>query len=120
MLLLAGMAVAFGLITSDEAGRLNLGPWLVLEIVGGAVASVLGGVVSRRIARRYRGPVVLAVVVFSIGLLEATEILRYTAAGGANAPGRLVLLAPIIGAAGVLLGGWRPRAPSLSLPKEKS
>lgn len=120
MLLLAGMAVTLGLITHNEAGRLNLKPWLVLEIAGGAVASVLGDVVSRRIAHRYRGPVALAVVVFSVGLLEATEILRYTGAGGADAPGWLVLLALIIDAAGVLLRGRRPRVRSLLLPKEKS
>ena len=108
MLLLAGVAIAFGMITHDEAGRLNLGPWLALEIVGGAIASLLAGAVCRQIARRYRGPVVLALGIFTIGLLEASEILRQVAAGRAAAPRWLVLLAPLVTAAGVLLGGWVP------------
>jgi len=111
MLMLAGMAVVSGLITHDEAARPNLGPWLVLEIAGGAVASVLAGVVSRRIARCYRGPGVLAVCLLSLGILEAVELLGQDAAGGAVAPIWLVLLAPIIMTVGVLLGGWRPRKP---------
>lgn len=110
MLLLAGTAAAFGWVQVGEAGRVNLGPWLTLEIIGGAAASVIGGVVSRRIAGRYRAPAVLAAIVFAIGLLEATEIVRSTAAGNTEAPTWLVLLAPIVAGAGVLFGGWAARA----------
>jgi hypothetical protein len=106
MLMLAGVAIFSGMITRDDAGRLNLGPWLILEIVGGAFTSLLAGATSRRIARGYRAPLVLAVCALTIGLLEATEILRLTAAGGAKAPTWIVLLAPPVTALGVLLGGW--------------
>jgi hypothetical protein len=106
MLLLAGVAIALGWITKDDAGRVNLGPWLALEIAGGAVASVLAGAVSRRIARRYLGPAVLAGASFGVGLAEAMEILRHAAAGDVQAPPWLVLLAPVVTAAGVLFGGW--------------
>lgn len=108
MLALAGVAIASGMITRDNGGRVSLGPWLVLQTVGGAIASVLAGATSRRIAKGYRAPLILAAAVFAIGLLEAAEILRYTAAGGAEASPWLVLLAPVVAASGVLLGGWRP------------
>lgn len=106
MLLLAGAAIVSGTITQDEAGRVNLEPWLVLQVIGGSIASVLAGATSRRIARSSRGPRILAAGVFAFGLVEAAEILRFTAAGGAEAPTWLVLLAPVMAAAGVLLGGW--------------
>lgn len=107
MLTFAGVAIVSGLVTQDDAGRVSLGRWLVLQNVGGAIASVLAGAASRRIARSYRGPQILAIGAFALGLLEAIEILRHTAAGGAVAPAWLVLLAPIVAASGVLLGGWR-------------
>jgi hypothetical protein len=106
MLVLAGLAVAFGWLRQDEGSRVNLQPWLILEVIGGAGASVLGGAVSWRIARRYRGPAVLALLVFSVGALEATEIFRHTTSGTAAAPRWLILLAPVVATAGVLFGGW--------------
>jgi hypothetical protein len=109
MLLLVGTAVALGLIRRDPSARVNLGPWLVLELAGGAPASVIAGMLSRRIARRYRAPLVLAACLFGLGLLEAAEILAETALGVVEAPIWLALLAPLITASGVLLGGWRPK-----------
>lgn len=108
MLLLAGMAMGFGWIIPASSGRLDLTPWLVLEVVGGALASVLGGAISRRVAGHARGPLLLAAGVFTLGLLEATELLRYVRARWLDAPQGLVLLAPLVTAAGVLLGGMRP------------
>jgi len=108
MLLLAGTAVAFGWIRGGEGGQVDLGPWLTLEILGGSAASVLAGAASRRVAGRYRAPAVLAALIFTVGLLEATEILRSAAAGVTETQTWLVLLAPIVAGAGVLLGGWRP------------
>lgn len=105
MLLLAGVAVGIGWLGQNEAGPLELRPWLILEIIGGAGASVLGGAVSRRIARHYRGPAVLALVVFGLGVLEATEVLRYVRSGNAVAPQWLVLMAPLVATSGVLIGG---------------
>jgi len=108
MLLLAGMAVLFGWIRHAEDGRLGLRPWMVLEIIGGVAASVLGGTIARGVAGHYRGPAILAVMVLSVGLLEAAAIFHYGAAVGVIAPKWLVMLAPVAAAAGVLLGGWRP------------
>jgi hypothetical protein len=108
MLLLAGIAVALGWIARPGDGPLDLGPWLRLEIAGGAVASILAGAVARRVSGSARGPALLAVIAFCIGLLEAIEILRFAATGLALVPRTLVLVAPFVAAAGVLLGGWRP------------
>ncbi len=105
MLALAGVAIAAGMVARDPAGRLDLGPWLVLEIVGGAAVSVFAGALSRRIAQSNRGPLVLALCAFTVGLLEAAQLLGYSARAGALAPTWLVLLAPVVTAAGVLLGG---------------
>lgn len=107
MLMVAGIAILAGKIGRDESGRLCLAPWLVLEIVAGGFASLLAGATSRRVAQSYRGPMALAICAFTIGLLEATEILRHAAVGGAEAPAWLVLLAPLVTATGVLLGGWQ-------------
>lgn len=110
MLLLAGTAAFFGWIRADTPGRLDLRTWLVLELIGGAAACALGGAVSRRIAGRYRGPAMLAAIVLCVGLLEAMAVLRYRDTVQVDAPVGLVLLAPVVAAAGVMLGGWRPRA----------
>jgi hypothetical protein len=117
MFLIAGLAVLFGWIPYDAEGRLQLGTWLMLEILGGGAASVLAGWVCRRIARDRRGPLVLAAAMFTIGLLEATEIRRHVLAGRADAPMWLVGLAPVVAAVGILIGGWRRsrRAAALSL-----
>lgn len=116
MLALAGVAIMMGMIERDPGGRLDLTRWIVLELVGGAIASVFAGALSRRMAGSRRGPLTLAACAFTVGLLEATEILRVTAAGRAVAPTWLVLLAPVVTAAGVLLGGlvrgpWHPHLP---------
>jgi hypothetical protein len=103
MLALAGVAVALGWLRQGEAGGVNLRPWLILEIIGGVPASILGGVISRRIAHRDRGPAVLATFVLGVGVLEATEIVRNTNSGSAT---WLALLAPVFATAGVLFGGW--------------
>jgi hypothetical protein len=110
MLVFAVAAVATGLIQAEEAGRVNLGPWLTFEVMGGAAASVIGGVVSRRVAGRYRASVVLAGTVFAIGLVEAMEILGSIRAGSTEAPIWLAFLAPVVAAAGVLVGGSVGRA----------
>lgn len=109
---LAGMAVAAGLVRTDGGAHWSLGPWLALEIIGGGGASVVAGAVSRRIGQTNRAPIVLATIVFCVGLLEAATILRFAGAANAEAPRGLVMLAPPVAAAGVLLGGWRREAGS--------
>jgi hypothetical protein len=105
MLMFAGAAIVLGWVRQDEAGSVNLRPWLTLAIIGGASASALAGLVSQHIARRYRGPVVLGFIVLGIGVLEAAGILRQAASGGTVAQAWLVLMAPIVAASGVLCGG---------------
>lgn len=105
MLLFAGLAIAFGWLRQEPTGPVNLRPWLILAVIGGVPASVVGGAVSRRVARSYRGPALLALLVFGIGLLEAGEILGQVSAGRVAAPSWLVVLAPVVAAAGVLVGG---------------
>ncbi len=107
MLVLAAVAVLLGWMQRDETGSINLGPWLALEVLGGAAASVLAGWVCRNISHRLRGPVVLALVVCSVGLLEAVEILHYIKGNTVKAPIWLVLIAPFVAASGILLGGFR-------------
>lgn len=112
MLMLAVLAAGLGWIARDGAGRVDLGPWLAIQIVGGAVASVAGGAVSRCVARSFRGPALLAVAVAVLGTIEAAEILRHAHAGGVVVDAGLVRLAPVVAAGGVLLGGWRRRTRS--------
>jgi hypothetical protein len=106
MLVLAGTAVALGWLRTGEAGPVDLRPWMLLEILGGLGASVLAGVVSRRIAHGSRGPTLLSIFLFVAGSLEAFEILHSVAAGRAAAPSWLVLPAPVEAAVGVLFGSW--------------
>ncbi len=54
-----------------------------------------------------RAPVALAFLLFTLGLLEVAEILRHVARGSVQAPTWLLLLAPVVTAAGVLAGGVR-------------
>jgi hypothetical protein len=112
MFLLVGIAITVGLVRQNPAGPVNLRPWLMLAVLGGAPASALGGAASRRIARHYGGPLILALLVFSIGVLEAAELLRHRASGGVSAPLWLVLLAPVVSATGALFGGWLSAATS--------
>ncbi len=120
MLLLAFMAVIFGWIQQDKTGFVDLGPWLALEVLGGAVATVVAGWVCRNISLRFRGPAILALVVCSLGLVEAAEILRYMKGNSLTAPVWLVLCAPFVAASGILLGGSRrtPRDEVTVVPLE--
>jgi len=107
MLLLAATAVLLGWIQHDPNAPVDLRAWLVLEVVGGGAVSMLAGWVCRHISRHYRAPGVLALAVFSIGLLEASEIVRHLQGSALQAPLWLVLLAPVVAALGILIGGLR-------------
>ncbi len=96
------------------------GLWLALSVVLGIVAATVGGYVCAAMAKNIRGPQVLVAVVVILGLLFAIPAL--TGAGGAAAgvrpdtvglfdamqnarqPMWLVLLNPVLGAVGVLIG----------------
>lgn len=116
MLVLAGVAIMVGWVRQDPAGPTDLRSWLILAILGGAPASLAGGAVSRRIAGSYRAPALLALLLFSLGLLEALEILRQASSGSVAAPRWLVVLAPVVAAAGALVGGGLPAKGSPAKP----
>ncbi len=107
MLQLVATAILFGWIKADETGSVDLGPWLILEIIGGTSTCVLAGWVCRKISCRFLGPAILALLVCSIGLLEAAEILRHVNGHYVAAPIGLVIVAPFVAALGILLGGIR-------------
>lgn len=110
MVVLAGVAILCGWIPHDDTRPLDLGSWLLLEVVGGGIASVVAGWVCRKISRHAWGPYGLALTVLTIGLLEVAEILRHARAGALEAPLGLVLVAPFVAALGILLGGFRRSA----------
>jgi hypothetical protein len=111
MLLFAGTAITAGWIRYEAGGRLNLTPWLILEIIGGIPASIIGGNVCRRISHRNSSALMLAFLIFSFGLLESVELYRFISLGNGHAPRWLVILAPVIATAGILIGGWRSKKP---------
>lgn len=105
MLLAAGASLALGLVRLDARGTPDLTPWLIVELVAGAGASIVAGRVARRLGGSHAAPRALAALVGLVGLLEAGEILRHVSKGEAAAPLGLVLLAPLVAAFGVLVGG---------------
>lgn len=105
MLMSAAIAVATGAVRSGGAGAIELGPWLRIQLVVGAVLSVGSGWISRRVARSVRAPVMLALVVAGVGLVESAELLRHASAGRVTAAPALVIAGPILASLGVLAGG---------------
>lgn len=96
--------------------------WVVISLVVGIVAALVGGWVARRIAGRALGPQILAGLVLVLGLAMAVPAL--TAGAGAEAvaerssdvgpmeamqkaktPLVALLLNPLVGVVGVLVGG---------------
>lgn len=94
--------------------------WILVSVIAGFVAAYVGGVVSTVIARGSRAPLILATVVFVLGILFAIPVLTRPDSAGemirdgnlglveamqnANQSSLLALLNPLIGAAGVLAG----------------
>ena len=93
--------------------------WIIISIVVGLAAAVAGGWVSRRVARTETGPRALAVIVVLLGLAIAVPAMNdetdgevreaavdpFEAMQVARTPLWLMFLNPLIGAAGVLIGG---------------
>lgn len=94
--------------------------WVVTSLVVGFAAGLLGGWVARMVARDVRGPWILAGVVLVLGLGMAVPALlgdasvagarpdgigMFDAIQQATTPGWILLLNPLVGAAGVVLGG---------------
>jgi hypothetical protein len=106
MLLFAASAAGAGLMTGAPGATLDLGPWIRLEIAGGAVASTLAGYVCRNVAGSRRAPLGLAAVALTFGALESVALLSASGSGRILVPAWGALAAPMVTALGVLLGGW--------------
>ncbi len=95
--------------------------WLVVSIALGLIAAAVGGVVCLAIAKNHKAVLALAGLVLALGLLSAipvmmnptpTEVkIRDGAVGNMEAmmnakqPTWIALLNPLIGVAGVMIGG---------------
>jgi hypothetical protein len=117
--------LAFLLIGSESAfqpGSWSVsGAWVTISIILGLLAALLGGWVAGYIARRPAGPNALAGVVLFLGLLVAVtaspppppgedgvragSVRSMEAMRRGRAPPWLAWVNPLIGAAGVLIGG---------------
>lgn len=109
-----GTEAAFRPLTYEPS---NL--WIVVSFILGFAAAVAGGWVCAAVARDGNAPWILAFVVLVLGLALALPALRRTptmeprlgnvpnmeAMTKAYTPAWIALLNPVIGAAGVLLGG---------------
>lgn len=93
------------------------GVWIAMSIVVGLVAAILGGFVCAVIAKSATPPKVLAAIVLVLGLAMAipelggeapaerpAEVSMSEATQNAGQPGWILLLNPLIGAVGVLVG----------------
>jgi hypothetical protein len=117
--------LAFLVIGSDSAflpGSWSVSAtWVTISIILGLLAALLGGWVAAYIARRPAGPNALAALVLFLGLVVAVTTSPPAPAGGdavrtgsvrsmeamrrGRAPPWLAWVNPLIGAAGVLIGG---------------
>lgn len=106
---------------SFEAGTYEVSPvWIVMSIIIGLIAAVLGGYVCTLIARSKRPAIVLAGIVWILSFIMAipslgaseeeimkkrsTDVSNGEAIQNAKQPVALLLLNPFIGALGVLAG----------------
>jgi hypothetical protein len=103
-----------------QAGVYDVSPtWAVISIIVGIAAALAGGRVSRIIAKTITGPRILAGLVIVLGLLSAipgfsmdpvspvrdTTLPMFEAMASARTPLWALILNPIIGAVGALIGG---------------
>ena len=100
--------------------------WILIMFVVGFLAAVLGGWVSVKVAANLQGPKWLAVLVIVLGILFALPSLlakpskeprpaglsNMEAMKKAQTPAWVALSNPVIGVAGVWVGGWRRRGGS--------
>ncbi len=95
--------------------------WIAMSLVANLIIGVIGGLVCALIAKGGKAPMVLAIVVFGLGLLLAIpSIMAHQKSAGevrtgnvtqmeamqkANEPVWVPFTFPVIGAIGVLIGG---------------
>ena len=123
----ASFSVAFIVMGADRAYKPGVFDvttmWIVVSLVLGFVAAMIGGFVCAAIAKRAKAAVILAVVVIVLGLgmaipammagddsvpaVRAGDIGTMEAAQKAKQPTWVTLVNPFLGAVGVLIGGRR-------------
>ncbi len=102
-----------------EPGTFDISPtWIVVWFVVSLAAAIAGGFVCARISKMPKPPIVLAGIVFVLGLLSAIPVLTTTvetrerpaevsnmdAMMNARQPTWIALATPVLGAFGVLVG----------------
>lgn len=120
----AGLSAAFVVFGPDRAFQPGVYDvsllWVVTSLAIGFGAALIGGWLARTLARTVTGPRVLAAVVVVLGLalalstafaetgatgMRTGEVGPFEAMQQAHTPLWIMLLNPLIGAAGVLIGG---------------
>ncbi|MGH9868686.1 MAG: hypothetical protein ACREAA_11060 [Candidatus Polarisedimenticolia bacterium] len=114
--------LAMGANSAFQAGSYEPSTlWLVVSWVLGFLAAVAGGCVCMAIARTPKGPLTLCIVVVVLGVLFAIptlmggpderptvrtgDVANMDAMMNARQPAWLMVLNPILGAVGVMVGG---------------
>jgi hypothetical protein len=105
MSIAALIAVQLGIIGRPEE-RIDLGPWLMFEIIVGSAIGLAVGAFCRRFTASSRATWILAAVMLLPALLEAAEIARHASTSAVIAPRWLVWSAPVLLPLAISLGGW--------------
>ncbi|MBD3404494.1 hypothetical protein GF420_16510 [candidate division GN15 bacterium] len=109
------------------------GIWIVISIILGFIAAVLGGLVCTMISKNIKATMVLAAVVLVLGVAMAVPTLSDSGAADtqraadvpmmeamqkADQPSWLAFLNPILGAIGTMVGGRlrKPASPTAGAP----
>jgi hypothetical protein len=124
LLIFAGLTFAWFVMGDNQAFRPGVFDislrWGAVSLVVGLGAAVVGGWIARSIARDPRGPWILAGLVVALGLAMALPVIvsppealgprtealgMFDAMQQAQTPLWMMLLNPLVGAVGVLVGG---------------
>jgi anti-sigma factor RsiW len=123
-LVFAGLSAGYAVLGAERAFRPDAYEvsinWALLSVAVGFVAAVAGGWISRRVGGDLRGPALLASFVGLLGLMVAVTSLAdrtepatprtgspamFEAMEQARTPAWLLVLNPLVGVAGVVIGG---------------
>lgn len=104
--------------------------WIVASIVLGLIGAILGGLVCAAISTSSRVPMVLAGLVFVLGIafalptlsedpdrpmVRTSDVGNMEAMQSAQQPSWLTFLNPLIGAAGVMIGACMKKRPATTV-----
>lgn len=99
MICIAVLAIVFGIIDRNNSRWLE--KWLFIQLGTGFLFATISGYFCRRMTGNFRGPLYYASGLFTLGLVEAIELMRYIST---DVERWSALSAPVIAAIGVLLG----------------